>query len=110
MDMNRYETEGLLTEPATKPHFQLAVIYIKFEDPGHGWLEVRKSELVELGIAKQISSYSYMNGKMAYLEEDCDMGLFIETRWSDDPFKCRDHIQVHQQDPTPIKNYPCYRV
>lgn len=30
-----------------------------YADPGHGWLAVRKDELLTLGIAKQISSCSY---------------------------------------------------
>ena len=107
METERMETEGLLTEQSSS--FCFAVNYVKFEDPGHGWLEVRKSELVELGIAAKISSYSYMKGKMAYLEEDCDMSLFIEARWPDDPYQCRDFIAVHHQDPTPIRDYDCYR-
>lgn len=48
-------------------------------DPGHAWGRVKKSELVELGIADKISDYSYQRGEYAYLEEDCDLTLYINT-------------------------------
>lgn len=53
--------------------------YIYHTDPGHGWLEVDQKDINELGIADKISSYSYMNKTKVYLEEDCDMTLFIEA-------------------------------
>ena len=46
-------------------------------DPGHGWLKVKKDELVKLGIADKITAYSYERGEYAYLEEDCDAGTYI---------------------------------
>jgi len=61
--------------------------YTKHEDPGHGWLEVPKRELIELGIADQISDYSYQDKDNVYLEEDCDMTIFLKAKgvkkWSD---------------------------
>ena len=48
-------------------------------DPGHGWLAVRRKELVELGIADKITSYSYVKGETAYLEEDCDLATFFNA-------------------------------
>lgn len=62
----------IATEPKT-------IYYTYHTDPGHGWLEVGIDELLVLGIADKISSYSYMNGGKAYLEEDCDMALFMDT-------------------------------
>ena len=50
-----------------------------FTDPGHGWVSVKIDTLKNLGIADQISHYSYMRGKSAYLEEDCDLGLLLRT-------------------------------
>lgn len=61
------------------PSTATTIYYTYHTDPGHGWLEVGIDELLVLGIADQISSYSYINGGKAYLEEDCDMGLFIRT-------------------------------
>lgn len=47
-----------------------------YADPGHGWGKVKISMLRELGIIDQISSYSFINGEYAYLEEDCDLSIF----------------------------------
>lgn len=44
-----------------------------YTDPGHGWGAVKRQILEDLGIAKQISSFSYQKGKTVYLEEDCDL-------------------------------------
>lgn len=48
-----------------------------YNDPGHGWMETTKTELKELGIADKISSYSYQNGNLVYLEEDCDATTYL---------------------------------
>jgi len=50
-----------------------------FTDPGHGWVSVKIDTLKNLGIADQISHYSYMRGKSAYLEEDCDLGTLYRV-------------------------------
>ncbi|SOD15935.1 hypothetical protein [Nitrosomonas ureae] len=53
---------------------------IKFlADPGHGWAKVKRALLIELGIEKKISAYSYQLGEWVYLEEDCDLSLFLKT-------------------------------
>jgi ABC-type transport system substrate-binding protein len=55
---------------------------MKFEvytDPGHGWAKVKISLLEKLGIAKEITSYSYMRGQYAYLEEDQDASTFMQA-------------------------------
>ena len=53
---------------------------IKFyADPGHGWAAVKLDVLDKLGIADKISSYSYVNGKTVYLEEDCDLGILLNS-------------------------------
>lgn len=48
-------------------------------DPGHGWLEVTRADLVELGILGLVSAYSYTDGPRVYLEEDCDATLYLEA-------------------------------
>lgn len=48
-----------------------------YSDPGHGWAKVSKKELVKLGIASEISGFSYERGDFAYLEEDCDLEKYI---------------------------------
>ena len=49
-------------------------------DPGHGWLAVKARELTELGIANDISEYSFVKGKSVYLEEDSDMAKYIAAQ------------------------------
>ena len=52
-----------------------------YADPGHAWASVPVEELVDLGIAHKISSYSYrrFGSNLANLEEDCDLSLYIEA-------------------------------
>ncbi len=49
-------------------------------DPGHAWLEVSLKTLHELAepIITHITSYSYINKDMVYLEEDCDAYIFLK--------------------------------
>ena len=54
--------------------------YKYFQDPGHGWVEVPIAELRRLNIDDQISPYSYRNGHMAYLEEDCDFSAWAKAK------------------------------
>jgi hypothetical protein len=51
-------------------------------DPAHGWVGVSLTELSSLGLIDDITHYSYIstdgNGvKFVYLEEDHDLGLYI---------------------------------
>jgi hypothetical protein len=48
-------------------------------DASHGWLAVPNCLVRELGLAGQISEYSYMRGKTSYLEEDRDASLFVNA-------------------------------
>ena len=50
-----------------------------YSDPGHSWLKVKYSELEELGIQCEISSFSYRNGDDVYLEEDCDAIKYLNA-------------------------------
>ena len=55
------------------------IVKVMHSDPGHAWLAVKLSEIEMLGIQTEISTYSYVKGKTAYLEEDCDAGKFINA-------------------------------
>ena len=55
------------------------IVKVMHSDPGHAWLAVKLSEIEMLGIQAEISTYSYVKGKTAYLEEDCDAGKFIKA-------------------------------
>ena len=47
-----------------------------FLDSNHAWLRVDLKDLIKLKIVHEVSNYSYINGKYAYLEEDCDALYF----------------------------------
>jgi hypothetical protein len=47
------------------------------EDPGHGWLEMPRSLIAELGLMDRITGYSYQNADKVYLEEYCDLPAFL---------------------------------
>lgn len=48
------------------------------QDPGHAWLAVERNLLLQYPkVALAITPYSYQDGNMAYLEEDCDAHPFL---------------------------------
>ena len=55
------------------------VVRVGHSDPGHGWLAVKLSDLKMLGIEADITDFSYIKGKTAYLEEDKDAGTYIRA-------------------------------
>lgn len=67
-------------------------------DSGHGWLEVSKAKLKSLGIADKISGYSYQKGDKAYLEEDCDAGLFFEAYFKDKDWYKKEALKQEAQN------------
>lgn len=107
METERMETEGLLGEQRPTPE-----PYIFFSDPGHAWLQVKLEELGILGIAGQISTFSYMNGLYAYLEEDCDAGIFLRAKFGQDitgaELERRGLIIDKYREVTPIRDYLNY--
>ena len=46
-------------------------------DPGHGWLRVPLVDIAMMGIETAISSYSFIDGHFAYLEEDADCAVYL---------------------------------
>lgn len=54
-------------------------IYVFHEDPGHGWLQVYKLDIVALGLEDDISSCSYERKNCVYLEEDSDLSKFFSA-------------------------------
>lgn len=48
-------------------------------DLAHGWLQVPKKLVNRLNIGKHISGYSYHDKNNVFLEEDYDMGLFLQA-------------------------------
>jgi hypothetical protein len=80
-----------------------------FADPGHAWARFPKSKLVSLGIADKISTYSYMNGSNAFLEEDCDLSTLIgalrEKGYTDIKFN-----ESHTDRQSKIRGYNTFRI
>lgn len=76
-------------------------------DPGHGWVAVKVKLLRELQILANISSYSYLRGQTAYLEEDCDAQVFVNAyreKYGDIP-----PLTVkHQDKSSTIRSYDRY--
>lgn len=48
-----------------------------YSDPGHAWAKVSRAELQRLNLLDQISSYSYQRKGFVYLEEDCDLSVYL---------------------------------
>jgi len=86
--------------------------YHKYDDPGHGWLKVPKSKLLQLGIADNISSYSYMRGENAYLEEDSDCTKFCDAleKEKGSAINFSEIVISHIGDKSSkIRSYACYK-
>lgn len=81
--------------------------YNFYSDPGHGWLEVPKTKILELGIEDKISIYSYTNTNSVFLEEDCDLGVFLQALSEEErsSIKFREFFSNHESR---IRNYPEY--
>ena len=57
-----------------------------------------KGELEELNIINNVSEYSYINGNLVYLEEDCDLSLFIrayENKYNTKPIIKESSLENH---------------
>lgn len=76
-------------------------------DPGHGWLEVPRALLAEFGIQWSVSSFSYQSGDSAYLEEDCDAGIFVRA-YQDKHGRRPEFVERYEED-SPIRNYSRYQ-
>jgi hypothetical protein len=77
-----------------------------YEDPGHGWLAVPLELLDSLGLVDKVSTYSYIRGALAHLEEDCDYSLFAAAmREHGIPFTVREH---RCNGRSRIRSYSCY--
>lgn len=77
-------------------------IYVFHSDAGHGWLAVKRKELIRLGILNKVTPYSYQRGGTVYLEEDCDASLFIGAKKAaGEPVNYNERYH----DKSPIRNY-----
>ena len=88
-------------------------VYKFYNDAGHGWLAVKRQELIELGILNDISHYSYQRGASVYLEEDCDATRFINAcvrkGWCATVKDFRYETKFSRNDHSPIRSYESFK-
>ena len=80
---------------------------IVYSDPSHAWAKVKRQVLVNLGIDKEISSYSYQLRDNVYLEEDADLSLLFK-RLSKDNVRMK-FVERHTDNPSRIRSYESYK-
>ena len=85
--------------------------YALFSDPSHAWLKVSIEEIKQLGIAPEISGFSYISAdrKYAYLEQDRDAQIFLNAVLAADWFEDMQSIrnctgQYYSDPPSFIRN------
>ena len=87
-----------------------------YSDSAHGWAKVSINEIKELGIEKDITTYSYMDmtDDSVFLEEDYDLSLYInaikEQYGNDIDINFVEHkSRVDENGLSCIRDYPRYR-
>jgi len=86
--------------------------YDWYSDPRHGWMKVKRAELIDLGIEKEITGYSYQRGEFVYLEEDLDAFTFMKAleEKTGTKFDTDKHLRHHIADRmSKIRSYPSYK-
>ena len=78
------------------------------QDSGHGWLAVKRMELVALGILHKVSAYSYQRGETVYLEEDSDASLFLDAL-ANNGRECT-FKENYRDGRSPIRNYEGFTI
>ena len=76
-------------------------------DPGHGWVSVSRKLIDKLGIAADITPYSYQKGGTVYLEEDNDASTFYDAAVA---AGMTVEFVTTYTDRTPIRGYASYTV
>ena len=69
-----YELHDLLGKEDKTSPFEIHV------DPHHAWLKVTSDDIEAVGLCSaDFSRFSYRDGGILYLEEDCDLGRFADA-------------------------------
>jgi len=84
-------------------------------DPSHGWLGVSLKELIELGVERSITNFSYFDPSTgtAWLEEDCDVATFLMAKVGKDREAIQQWFQqnikeVNTNGMSKIRSLPSY--
>jgi hypothetical protein len=82
-------------------------MYKYYTDSYHGFLAVKRHELIKLGIADQISSYSFCKGETVYLEEDHDLNVFLRAKKEKEGKESEKIIVIkkYHEGRSPIRRY-----
>lgn len=89
----------------------------RHEDPSHSWYAVKRELLESLGLMSEISACSYQKGKTVYLEEDCDMGLFLKAyaaknncseNWQSEWRNWFEIKSSHTNNSSPVRSYASF--
>jgi hypothetical protein len=76
-----------------------------YSDPGHGWLAVSHADVQDVGLTlSMFSPCSYERGDMAFLEEDCDAGLFVAA-YRAKHGRAPAYTEKGANSDSPIRNY-----
>jgi hypothetical protein len=78
-----------------------------YSDPAHAWAKVKRQVLVNLGLDKLVSAYSYQYKDNVYLEEDVDLSLLYDRLLKDD-VRMRFN-EKHTENPSRIRSYDSYQ-
>ena len=87
-------------------------VYTYHTDPGHGWLEVPYSDVLNAGLSlNDFKDFSYARVdnyvSKLYLEEDCNMPLFLKALEAKGiKFKLKE--KYHKTD-APMRDWPRIR-
>jgi len=82
--------------------------YRFYSDPGHGWVAVKRKELISLQVLHYLSSCSYQKGQTVYLEEDIDAGIFINAY--ENKYGTKPKMKTVYHDYSRIRNYESLNV
>ena len=86
-------------------------VFTKHNDASHGWLEVSYKDITDLNIQNEISEFSYINKTIEsiFLEEDCDMTLFLKS-YKEKYNKGIAYVIENNFEIHPIRKLPSYIV
>jgi hypothetical protein len=80
---------------------------IVYNDPSHAWGKVKRKVLDNLGIAQQVSSYSYQYKDNVYLEEDADLLLVCRHLLFNSDVQIK-FVEKHTNRDSRIRSYERY--
>jgi hypothetical protein len=80
---------------------------IVYNDPSHAWGKVKRKVLDNLGVAQEISSYSYQYKDNVYLEEDADLLLVCRHLLFNSDVQIK-FVEKHTNRDSRIRSYERY--